>query len=93
MFKKINEESGWQYNISSITPDELENNSDSEGTSKVKGSEDTEVDADQKLNQQSHRTEADEETEAQLKEKVKGKFNCTNCFQFFKTIVFVLYLT
>lgn len=93
MFKKINEESGWQYNISSITPDELENNSDSEGTSKVKGSEDTEVDADQKLNQQSHRTEADEETETQLKEKVKGKFNCANCFQFFKTIVFVLYLT
>ena len=77
MFKKINEESGWQYNISSITPDELENNSDSEGTSKVRGSEDTEVDADQKLNQQSHRTEADEETEAQLKEKVKGKFNCS----------------
>ena len=93
MFKKINEESGWQYNISSITPDELENNSDSEGTSKVKGSEDTEVDADQKLNQQSHRTEADEETEAQLNEKVKGKFNCGYCFQFFKTIVFVLYLT
>lgn len=96
MFQRINSEyggmtSGWQYNISSITTEELKSDdenaehSDTEdkiATAVPNVSESTEVDADEarkmeviqeeKSELQSDKTEADEETEAQLREKVKG---------------------
>ena len=70
MFNKITSEYGskntsWKYNIPSSTPSSAVDNFDSDG-------ENSKIEAD-KHHRRSDKTEVDEDSEAQLREKVKGK--------------------